>query len=319
MKKPGRPPSATCIRQRAVFAQQDSGSPAQVVYNACPRSSPARRSIIGKSRTFLERDHLVRGLFVKEFGPEGSENLDVPILMVPGGSHGWWAFEVWLPFFASAGWQSFSLSLRNHTGSYSLPDQEFVHLTLDEYVDDVSTVLKWLEKPAVLIGHSMGGIITQKVAEKMELKAMVLVASVGPGQLGAIRDPLPVDKPIMLDPDTVRRIWFHKIDDECFNSIYSRLTPESPEVINEYSTGRIKVDREAINCPILVIRGACDHTVVHRAEPLADFYSAPYQIEPDCGHDLMLEPPALDVAQKINQWLLSVVSTDREGDASKGA
>jgi pimeloyl-ACP methyl ester carboxylesterase len=319
MEKPDRPPNATGIRLRAVFAQHDSGSAVDVVYNACPRLSSARRSIIGASRRFLERDHLVRGLFVKEFGPEGPENFDIPVLMVPGGSHGWWAFEVWLPFFASLGWQSFSLSLRNHTGSYSVPDEEFVHVTLDDYVDDVSTVLKWLEKPAVLIGHSMGGIIAQKVAEKAALKAMVLVASVGPGQLGAIRDPLPTDKPIMLDPDTVRSIWFHRIDDERFKRIYSRLTPESPEVMNEYSTGRVEVDREAINCPILVIRGACDHTVLHTAEALADFYSAPYQIEPDCGHDLMLEPSALDVAQKINQWLLSVVSTNREGDASKSA
>jgi pimeloyl-ACP methyl ester carboxylesterase len=277
-----------------------------VVHDQGTRLSSARRDIIGKPAPFLERDHLVKALFVKEFGPAGPEHLDAPVLMVPGGSHGWWAFEVWLPFFASSGWQSFSLSLRNHTGSYSMPDQEFVRLTLDDYVDDVSTVLTWLEKPPVLIGHSMGGIIAQKVAEKMALKAMVLVASVGPGQLGAIRDPVPTDKPVMLDPDTVRRIWFHRIDDESFKRIYSRLTPESPEVINEYSTGRIKVDREAINCPILVIRGAFDHTVVHAAEALADFYSAPYQIEPDCGHDLMLEPSALDVAQKINQWLLQL-------------
>lgn len=265
---------------------------------------------MGNARLFLERDHLVKGLFVKEFAPERPEGLDTPVLMVPGGSHGWWAFEVWLPFFASSGWQSFSLSLRNHTGSYSLPDEEFVRLTMDDYVDDVSTVLAWLDKPAVLIGHSMGGIIVQKVAEKTTLKGMVLVASVGPGQLGPIRDPVPTDKPIMLDPDIVRMTWFHRIDNERFKSIYSRLTPESPEVMNEYSTGRVRVDRQAINCPILVIRGAYDRTVVHAADALADFYSAPYQIEPDCGHDLMLEPSALDVAQKINQWLLSVVSTD---------
>jgi len=156
----------------------------------------------------------------------------------------------------------------------------------------------------------MGGIIVQKVAEKTTLKAMVLVASVGPGQLGPIRDPVPTDKPIMLDPATVRMVWFHRIDDEHFKRIYSRLTPESPGVMNEYSTGRVRVDRQAINCPILVIRGACDRTVVHAAEALADFYSAPYLIEPDCGHDLMLEPSALDVARKINQWLLSIVSTD---------
>jgi pimeloyl-ACP methyl ester carboxylesterase len=233
--------------------------------------------------------------------------------MVPGGSHGWWAFEDWLPFLASSGWPSYSMSLRNHTGSYSVPNKEFVHLTLDDYVDDVLTVLTWLGKPVVLIGHSMGGIIAQKAAEKAALKAMVLVASVGPGQLGAIRDPLPPDKPIMLDSETVRKIWFHRIDDERFKRIYSRLTPESPEVMNEYSTGRVKVDREAINCPILVIRGACDRTVVHSAQALADFYHAPCQIEPDCGHDLMLEPPALDVAQKVNQWLLSVVTTDQAG------
>ena len=46
----------------------------------------------------------------------------------------------------------------------------------------------------ITIGHSMGEIMIQKAAEQANLRALILLASVGPGQLGAIRDPLPADK-----------------------------------------------------------------------------------------------------------------------------
>jgi pimeloyl-ACP methyl ester carboxylesterase len=251
-----------------------------------------------------EQEHNIGGLFVKEVGPPLPTSFSTPILMVHGVSHGWWAFQNWLNFFAVFGWSSFSMSLRNHEGSYTVPKKAYLRLSLENYVQDVLQVLRWIGLPAVLMGHSMGGIIAQLVAERVELRALVLVASVGPGQLGPTREPLPTDRPFMLTPQEARQVWFHRIAQEDFQEFYKRLVPESPSAMNDYSLGRIRIQRQRISCPILVVGAQHDRTVVHPFERIADFYGCESLLVPDAGHDMMLEPMALDAAVAINRWLL---------------
>ena len=48
----------------------------------------------------VQRHHVVHGL-VREAAPQ-MPKYPTPLVMIPGGSHGWWASEEWLPFFAEA-------------------------------------------------------------------------------------------------------------------------------------------------------------------------------------------------------------------------
>ena len=250
-----------------------------------------------------EKDRAVQSLFVKEVSPRGPESERPPILMVHGGCHGWWAYEKWLPFFASRGWRSYGLSLRNHTGSYEVPPTEYLRLTVKDYVADVLNVVNWLGTPPVLLGHSMGGIVAQKAAERIDLRALVLLCSVGPGQLGPMRDPLPLDRGVMLPRSTVRELWFYRIDEPSLDSIYQRLVPESPSVINEYSSGTLAVNREAISCPVVVVSAEHDRSAVHKGSAVAEFFQADRIVVPNSGHDLMLEPEGLEAAAAIEHWL----------------
>ena len=108
-----------------------------------------------------------------------------------------------------------------------------------------------------------------------------------------------------LTPEEAKGLWFHRIGQDEFDAIYARLVPESPSVINEYSSGAVQIDRDAVNCPILVVGSEFDRTTVHHPRAIADFYRAELTIVPDCGHDLMLEPAAEEAAARIERWLLS--------------
>lgn len=252
----------------------------------------------------LIREHVVDGLFVKEVRPGAPGGHTTPILMVHGGLHGWWAWESWLGFFAAAGWSCFAMSLRNHTGSHSVPAEEFLGLTTADYAADARAVMRWIGTPPVLLGHSMGGIVVQKAAEAMPAAALVLLAAVGPGQLGKMRDPLPLDRPFAPGAETLRAMWFREIEDDAFARFHARLVPESPGVLNDYSGGGVPIDRAAIACPVLAISGEFDRTPVHPAPDIAAFYGGDSIVVPGAAHNLMMESPSLPVAIRINQWLL---------------
>ncbi len=252
----------------------------------------------------VERDHVVDGLFVKEVSPALPGGPATPLLLVHGGLHGWWAWEPWMGLLASAGWRCFAMSLRNHTGSRSVPDADYFALTVADYVADVAVVLRWLGKRPVLVGHSMGGIVVQKAAESGCAAAMVLVCSVGPGQLGGIRPPLPTDRGFMLEPEAARALWFSEIDEGSFAAFHRRLVPESPGVLNDYSGGNVGVERARVACPVLAIGAEFDRTPVHRAPAIASFYGCDCMVVAGAAHNLMMESPSLPVAIRINEWLL---------------
>jgi pimeloyl-ACP methyl ester carboxylesterase len=252
----------------------------------------------------IERDHVVDGLFVKQVSPALPGGPATPLLLVHGGLHGWWAWEAWMGLLAAAGWRCFAMSLRNHTDSRSIPDAAYFHLKVADYVADVAAVQDWLGEPPVLIGHSMGGIVVQKTAEARAAAALVLVCSVGPGQLGGIRPPLPTDRGFMLDPETARALWFSEIDDDALAAFHSRLVPESPGVLNDYSGGGVGVERTRIACPVLAIGAELDRTPVHRAPAIAAFYGCDCLVVEGAAHNLMMESASLPVAIRINEWLL---------------
>lgn len=97
-----------------------------------------------------------------------------PLLFVHGLAHGAWCFaENWLPAAAERGYPAYAVSLRGHGGSGGTTR---LHRTLlRHYVHDVLQAITHLPQPPILIGHSMGGLVAQLVAERYPAPALVLL------------------------------------------------------------------------------------------------------------------------------------------------
>ncbi|RKG93767.1 alpha/beta hydrolase [Corallococcus terminator] len=109
------------------------------------------------------------------------------ILMVHGvGCTG----EVWSRMaghFREVGWRVETPTLRPHLRLGSAPPAELLGVRLADYVDDMDLEARRLRAETgrlpIVFGHSMGGLLAQKLAERGMTRAVVLLASTAPSGL----------------------------------------------------------------------------------------------------------------------------------------
>ncbi|HSV28953.1 MAG TPA: alpha/beta fold hydrolase, partial [Candidatus Omnitrophota bacterium] len=102
-----------------------------------------------------------------------------PLLFVHGAFAGAWIWdEHFLPFFAEAGWECVALSLRGH-GKSSGHDR-LDHFGLHHYVEDVAAIAAGLERPPLVVGHSLGGAVAQRFVSGHPAAGQVLIAASPP-------------------------------------------------------------------------------------------------------------------------------------------
>jgi pimeloyl-ACP methyl ester carboxylesterase len=94
----------------------------------------------------------------------------VPIVLVHGAMHGAWCWECVIPLLESAGQRVIAIDLPGSDGH--MPPSE---VTAAAYGEAVTTVLERLAHPALLVGHSMGGLPISLAAEASPLRVSALV------------------------------------------------------------------------------------------------------------------------------------------------
>jgi pimeloyl-ACP methyl ester carboxylesterase len=245
-------------------------------------------------------------VFLAEARREMQTQPRTPLLMIHGAFHGWWAYKRWLGYFAALGFPSYALSLRGHEGAAPLDAEKLCSTGMADYAQDVQSALDAIGEPAVLIGHSLGGLMAQMVAAKSSaVRALVLVGTAGPAALGATRDFVwPEDTALLFPPDRMRRSMFHQISDGDFAAIYGRLVPESPRALNDSGLAGVHVEASAIKAPVLVIGTQYDGIGLHKSEAVASYYGASLVNVPGTSHDCLVEDAGLDAAHEILRWLM---------------
>ncbi|MEE3248306.1 MAG: alpha/beta fold hydrolase, partial [Chloroflexota bacterium] len=77
-------------------------------------------------------------------------------VLVHGASHGSWCWDKVVPLLVAQGHEAIAVDLPGNTyGELDIPAGQ---VTLKSYTDHVCEVLDELDEPAILVGHSLGGL-----------------------------------------------------------------------------------------------------------------------------------------------------------------
>ncbi len=244
-------------------------------------------------------------------------------ILIHGAFGGPWTMQPLAEILRSRGWNCHLPTLRHHAGEHG--DEAALNgLSIADYCDDLGAELRALPGEAVLIGHSMGGVIAQKLAAKGLARAVVLlnssvIAGILPGtsaerSLG--RELMTAgafwEQSLRLDFDLVQRLAMNTLDAPTQRQIFAQLGPESGRAIfelffwmfDDQQTTRIETD--AVTCPLLVVSGTRDEGVsTDIARQIAGRYGdkATLHLAEGCCHYIVQDARFPEVAKVIGDWM----------------
>ncbi|MEW6402794.1 MAG: alpha/beta fold hydrolase [Chloroflexota bacterium] len=237
-----------------------------------------------------------------------------PLLFVHGKWHAAWCWdEYFLRYFAEHCYDVYALSLRGHGAS----EGRIWGSSIADYAADVTQVAGEMPKSPVIIGHSMGGFITQKYLETHQAPAAVLLTPVPyyglwPATISLFsRKPLTVLKvigtlrlyPVVETPALAKYALFSpNMPDATVAAYQQRMTDESFRAYLD-ELGLNLVHPKRIKTPMLVIGATRDAVISRRTvESTARAYDTQAEFF-DLAHDVMLEANWKTVADRIIGWL----------------
>jgi pimeloyl-ACP methyl ester carboxylesterase len=221
-----------------------------------------------------------------------------------------------LDYFAQHGYDSYALNLRGHGASEGR--ERLAGTRIAEFVEDVACAVRQLPAAPALIGHSMGGFITQKYLEKHDSPAAVLLSSPAPSGMlptalrKTLRHPLVLARvalsrslrPFIATPGLAREAFFsgdlpeeelaeywRQMQDDSFMAFLDMLALDLPKPGNGTT-------------PVLVVGAGRDAMIAPgEIRATARAFRTTEVIVPDVAHNSMLELRWQSVADEILSWL----------------
>lgn len=252
------------------------------------------------------------------------------IIMVHGVGCTGDAFARFADAFRGMGWKVETPTLRPDRRTATNPPADLPKLRLKDYVDDIETLARAVEQAdgvaPVLFGHSMGGMIVQKLAERGVGRAGVLLTPASPADARGSRalaqavtfanilfTANPADKPHKIWRTGFRWGVLNRVPKARHDAIYAGAVYDSGGVYNDLAypdrdpDRTCVIDSARIAIPLLTIGGGQD-----RATPIGDVrrvgekyaqVGGAYIEYPDNAHWIIDEPGTDKVIADIAAWL----------------
>ncbi len=272
------------------------------------------------------------GLRCQALRPE-REALGAPLVLIHGLGGGTWSWENFQRAAAARGRASYAIELPLHQRP-AVPDRMLGRYGVESYALHCAAALEQVGDCFVM-GHSMGGLIAQLLAQAFRRRGYIFLASAPPwhmmrppyGKLwryaflhpfGDLLPPLG-RRAMKMDGGMSRQLVTNRIPAACLADVEAREVPDSGRAALQMAVGLVRVDPRRVTDPCLVIGGLADRLIpAAEQRRLAAYYGARLRLF-DRAHMLIIEPEWEEVAACALDWMAEVEGAGRAAPAQPRA
>ncbi|MFN7165015.1 MAG: alpha/beta hydrolase [Hyphomonas sp.] len=245
------------------------------------------------------------------------------LLMIHGVGCDAGAWDVMKPGFEAAGWTCEAITLFPDRRVRQNPPANLPDLGIADYIEAAAAEARRLAArdgaPSAVIGHSMGGLIAQVLAERGEVSKAVFLTPAQPKDCAAIGLPVVwTFLNIIAKQDRTKsyKVWktgfkwgvLNRVPVDRHDAVYAAALYDSGKVYGDITDG-VTVDESRVMIPTLTIAAGQDRATLPKGvrKVAAKYARSPVAGEfleyPGHGHWIVDEPGTDKVVADIAAWL----------------
>lgn len=247
------------------------------------------------------------------------------VVMIHGMWGGPWHWDYYRTVFERRGYHCVVPTLRHHDmDPHAMPDPRLGRVGLLDYAADLEREIGALGASPVVMGHSMGGLLTQILASRGLARAAVLLTPASPRGIDILKPSVlkvffavimrwgSWRKPCRISLARAAYGALHLLPRELQEEEYGGWVYESGRAVFEIGLWFLDrrrasaVDARSVTCPVLVIGARHDRmTPASVVRKVARKYGgvATYKEFEDHAHHVLREPGWEEVANYVLAWL----------------
>lgn len=250
-----------------------------------------------------------------------------PVVLI----HGMWSTPDTLSdlkqSFSDQGYDVHTPRLPYHYPRHELSESTLEHFgsaSIDDYVDSLCRFVEGLDKPPILVGHSMGGLLAQLVAARLPCDKLILLSSAPPAGIngwtwsvvrtfGRNLFIFPLWKNVTrLTLDNVRYGIANSQSPQLQQDIMTDVTYESGLATTQigmwflFRSPATRVNYTNINCPVLIVGGTEDKITTFKVQQkISEKYGGLARLVPidGCCHWTIGGSYFPRISNAISTWL----------------
>lgn len=227
--------------------------------------------------------------------------------------------DSWVQRFDRAGYHSHVPAL---PGRRPTDTKVLTRSGLKEYHATARAARDELDEAPIVIGHSLGALLAQKLAADTTVAALVLLGPAPPGiswtqprALPYVAAQLPAivaGRSVFTSEAAFRNLPFHGLPVEEQNRLVPTMVPDSGKVFRAMSFGSpsTRVDARAVTCPVLCVSGTADRNISARTHrKIARRYDAEHHTHDGAPHWIVADSLIDRVLPPVLDWLDTAVAS----------